>query len=529
MGSQVQARVLPPGFDQTKFDEALDALAAIVGADNISRDSSLGNLEGPAGELCYGDVWPIGNDESTDHTPSGAVRPKTVEEVQEIVKVASQYGLPLWTVSRGKNLGYGGSGGVVRGSVVLDLHRMNKIIEVSEEHAYAIVEPGVSFLELYAYIHEKGYKLWPSCPALGWGSIVGNTLERGFGYTPNGEHSEQQCGMEVVLATGEVVRTGMGALTDSPMWPLFKGGFGPSVDGLFFQSNLGIVTKIGIHMMTAPAAYAECIIQNHTSVSNPYRRSLSDLQTKPELVPKVLGPGMQGGCTSNKDMTALANEQGWGYWTGNFGIYAASAAILDAQWDLVQERILQAIPDAKVTATRHYAEPGQRLDASTLPITEIPHTGVPGIHNAAVMNLRGPGGGHLSFSPLFPTDGVDLQVWFDRVLPFTEEAGFDLFCDFHVYGRYVIGIILVIYMPATEGERVKKLFERLLEDAERNSISEYRTHINYMDRVRSQYDFGDNALGRMLSSIKGLLDPSGILSQGKSGIWSEPSAVKTIG
>lgn len=107
--------------------------------------------------------------------------------------------------------------------MILDLHRMNKIVDVSEEHAYAIVEPGVSFLELYAYIQEKGYRLWPSCPALGWGSVVGNTLERGFGYTPNGEHSEQQCGMEVVLATGEIVRTGMGALTGSPMWPLFKG------------------------------------------------------------------------------------------------------------------------------------------------------------------------------------------------------------------------------------------------------------------------------------------------------------------
>ena len=100
---------------------------------------------------------------------------------------------------------------------------MNKIIEVSEEYGYAIVEPGVSFFDLYEYIKSKKYKLWMSCPALGWGSVLGNTTERGFGYTPYGEHSQMQCGLEVVLPTGEIVRSGMGALEGSDMWPLFKG------------------------------------------------------------------------------------------------------------------------------------------------------------------------------------------------------------------------------------------------------------------------------------------------------------------
>lgn len=80
-------------------------------------------------------------------------------------------------------------------SILLHFSASSEIIEVSEEHAYAIVEPGVSFFDLYNYIQEKGYRLWPSCPTLGWGSVSGNTLERGFDYTPNGEHAEQQCGM----------------------------------------------------------------------------------------------------------------------------------------------------------------------------------------------------------------------------------------------------------------------------------------------------------------------------------------------
>lgn len=106
---------------------------------------------------------------------------------------------------------------------MLDLHRMKKIIEVNEEYGYAIVEPGVSFFDLHDYIKERQIKLWISCPAIGWGSVLGNTTDRGFGYTANGEHSREQCGMEVVLPTGEIIRSGMGAMDNTDMWGLFRG------------------------------------------------------------------------------------------------------------------------------------------------------------------------------------------------------------------------------------------------------------------------------------------------------------------
>lgn len=114
-----------------------------------------------------------------------------------------------------------------------------------------------------------------------------------------------------------------------------------------------------------------------------------------------------------------------------------------------------------------------------------------------------------------------------------EDAGFDVFADFHVYGRYVIAIALVVYRPHDEGERVKRLFDGLVEDAERHGVSEYRIHLNYMDRVRGQFDWlgvgagagaGEkrDALGQVSRRLKGVLDPEGILGQGKSGIWTVP-------
>ena len=118
---------------------------------------------------------------------------------------------------------YGGAAPVVQGSVVLDLHRMKRIIEINEEFAYAIVEPGVTFFDLYEAVRERGLKLWPSVPSISWGSVLGNTLDRGFGYTPEGEHSQMQCGMEVILPNGELIRTGMGAMEGNKCFALYKG------------------------------------------------------------------------------------------------------------------------------------------------------------------------------------------------------------------------------------------------------------------------------------------------------------------
>ena len=90
----------------------------------------------------------------------------------------THYRIPLYPISTGKNLGYGGSAPYLSGSVVLDLKRMNRMLEVSEKNAYALVEPGVSYFDLYRYIQEHKLKVWIDCPDPGWGSLIGNALDR---------------------------------------------------------------------------------------------------------------------------------------------------------------------------------------------------------------------------------------------------------------------------------------------------------------------------------------------------------------
>jgi hypothetical protein len=81
-----------------------------------------------------------------------------------------------------------------------------------------------------------------------------------FNSTPYGDHFMFHSGMEVVLASGEVVRTGMGALPGNDTWQCFPYGFGPHYDGIFTQSNFGIVTKLGVWLMPDPGGYEPFLI-----------------------------------------------------------------------------------------------------------------------------------------------------------------------------------------------------------------------------------------------------------------------------
>ena len=170
------AQVLPPNVSADAFRKALDAFAAVVGKQWVLTSDEDRNS--------YLDPFAPGNPD--EHASPAAVAPASTEEVQAIVKIANQYKVPLWPVSTGRNLAYGGAAPAMRGTVVLDLKRMKRILEIDEELGYALVEPGVSFFDLHDALAARGDKLWISSPAPGWGSVIGNALEHGVGYTPYG-------------------------------------------------------------------------------------------------------------------------------------------------------------------------------------------------------------------------------------------------------------------------------------------------------------------------------------------------------
>ena len=246
---------LPPNVNASDFEAALRAWRDSVGADWVFTSD--------ADVALYRDAYSPFWGEPEERVASAAVAPSTVEQVQAVVRVANQYRIPLYAISTGRNLAYGGSAPVYSGSVVLDLKRMNRVLEVSEKNAYALVEPGVSYFDLYEHITRAKLDVWVDPPDPGWGSVIGNALDGGGGWTayPFRDHFGAHCGMEVVLANGEVVRTGMGALAGSKSWQHNKWGYGPWVDGLFRQGNMGVVTKMGFYLMPRPEALQTSTIQ----------------------------------------------------------------------------------------------------------------------------------------------------------------------------------------------------------------------------------------------------------------------------
>jgi len=189
-----------------------------------------------------------------DRLPAGVAFPRSVEDVQALVRLAKEHGATLWPASTGHNLGLGEFSPVRETQVVVDLgRRMNRVLEVNETLGYAVIEPGVTFQALRAELAAAGDKLMiSSTSGPPDGSVLGNALDRGAGYTPYFDHFGMTCGLEVVLPDATVLRTGDGALTGSRMASLNKSGFGPLLDGLFSQSNFGIVTSATIWLMPRP-------------------------------------------------------------------------------------------------------------------------------------------------------------------------------------------------------------------------------------------------------------------------------------
>ena len=186
--------------------------------------------------------------------PVAVVLPDSVEQIQALLSMAGPLGYSVTTIPNAS-----GNGARVQirdtPSVVVDLRRMNKIIEVDVDSGYALIEPGVSFDQLGDHLMANDTGYWIDCDTNGANSVCGSILERSFGYTPYGDHLMMQCGMEVVMANAEVLRTGMGAVPGSDTWQLFKYNYGPYLDGLFSRSDMGIVTKVGVWLMPAPPAY----------------------------------------------------------------------------------------------------------------------------------------------------------------------------------------------------------------------------------------------------------------------------------
>ena len=179
--------------------------------------------------------------------PDLVVMPNSTEEVQKIVRLANEEEICITPMGGGLTLS--GLVRTLKGGIVLDLKRMNRILEVNEKGRYAVVEAGASQGMLQSYLKRYHPSLKHSIPdAPPIATIGGNVLIHGSGHLSQiaGFHSEMLNGMEVVMPTGEIAR--IGSCATSPYW--FSRSPLPDLAGLFvgWAGTTGIVTKLAIKL-----------------------------------------------------------------------------------------------------------------------------------------------------------------------------------------------------------------------------------------------------------------------------------------
>ena len=510
-----EGAVLAPGVTQADLAAALKAFRAVVGDAWVAGDAEA--------------VKPWAKSYTPDpagrHVPVGAVCPASVEEVQAILKIANQYRQPVWPVSTGKNMGYGSTTTAAPGQVVLDLKRMNRILSVDAELCTALVEPGVTYQQLRDYLDAQNIPLWIDVPTVGpIVGPVGNTLDRGVGYTPYGEHFMVQCGMEVVLANGEILKTGMGSTKNPSAWQAFKWGYGPYLDGIFTQSNFGVVTKMGLWLMPAPPVYKPLVVR-HKHMADVARivdamRPLRIAGVVPNVV-LMMGAAYQvamfhrrgevsasTGQISDDEIAKFAAAHDLGMWNTYIALYGTPAMVAES------ERIIRgafaAIDGEVMTEDQMQGNPWFHHHATLM-------RGGLSLEEVGLARWKGAGGGLAWFAPVAPAKGSETQGQIDLAKQILAKHGFDYTAAFAVGMRELHHIIALLYDKSdpAEEQRADACYRELVTGFGDRGWASYRTGVHAMDLVAAHYGDTNRAVN---AAIKQALDPNHILAPGKSGI-----------
>ncbi len=459
-----------------------------------------------------------------EHRPSLVVQPSSTEEVQACLALANRLELFLWTSSMGRNFGYGGSAPVMDASIVLNLRRMNRILEIDAQQGFALVEPGVTFFQLYEALREQNAPLMMSVPDLGWGSMIGNALEHGLGYNIMGEHASALCGLEVALPDGNLIRTGQGGISGSPLWNCHRRGFGPSLDDLFKQSNLGVVTKAGIQLSPRPEKITAATLRlDGDNGIVPLIETLRPLIAQDVLqgVPMLVG-------TPHPEATdEVAGSGGFsfdnlrkvlrpGRWNLRFGLYGPQEMV--AARRAMLERAFAALPDAQLEMREYAGDAGpEDVDPRDLITVGIPNM----VLKDRLESVFGETLGHQDFSPVLPLSGEVGQAYDRMVREVMREFGVVGAVGMLLHKRSMTGASMIMFdrEDAAQVANVRAAVQLMGERAAEWGCAPYRSHVSMVDQVAGRFDFNDHALMRAIGQIKDALDPQGILAPGNHGIW----------
>lgn len=512
----------------------------------------------------------------TVRLPSAFVWPGSVEEIQAILAIANEFRLALWPVSKGRNWGYGAATPQAEGAIVLVLERMNRILEIDEKLAYVVLEPGVTYRQLYQFLKDQRSALWlDATDGPADGSVMGNALERGIGETPYGDHFGNICGMEVILPNGQMMRTGGGPFADYKSWNTYKWGVGPCSEGLFSQSNFGVVTKIGMWLMPRPECFRSCLFElregkDLAALIDALRRLQLNgaIQSKVHLInditalaiiaqyPADLVPSK--GTIPDPVRLELCRKFNIAPWIFAGGVYGTKEQVR-AHIRLIKKELsvlgkLRFLGDLEIRIIEAIAKPLRRAKANPASagfadfilrhligksmgmLDSLPHIhqieqGIPSdfFVKHAYYKARVPkpadhdvdpardGCGLVWLGPLAPLEGGHIEKLMSLCQPLYRKYRFDFPMAIMVANpRTMIALMSILYDKSDPEEtaRAQALYLEMGDITQAAGYQQYRTSTLYMDRLlQTSPEFRAFA-----DTIKSALDPNNILAPGKYGI-----------
>lgn len=533
---------------------AAEALRAAIGAEHVRTGAA--DLD-----RCSRDTIPW------DSRCAAVVYPGSAQDVSAVLKIANAHRLRVWPFSGGRNWGYSGTLAPEDGAVVMLLHRMNRILEVNDELAYAVIEPGVTYEQLNAHLKRHGHKLWADCTdGSSQGSVLGNALDRGVGETPYGDHFGNVCGMEVVLPTGEIVRVG-GADNGPKTWHLHKWGIGPYLEGMFSQSNFGVVTQAGLWLMPEPEAYNSYVFEvkderHLPHVIDAFRRlalagivttklhMINDFVSLTVLTQRIEQHRAGGGYLTPQEIAELRSKYGVSPLTCAGGIYGTKAQVRLQRSILkkalgrygrllfisdfalaVIEKVIAASwksPLLKAVTEKLAGTSLQILDSA--PQVHRILQGIPSdyfVKHAYYRSRRRrpdnaidparDGCGLIWFAPILPFTSGDMLPYLARARQRFEEAGLDFWVAMLLMNpRSVTCLMNILYDKddPDETRRAESLYQALLADMQAAGYQQYRAGLLAWPRVHAEAP----ELLRLNQRIKGALDPAKVVAPGRYGI-----------
>jgi 4-cresol dehydrogenase (hydroxylating) len=294
------------------------------------------------------------------------IQPINELQIKKILDITNKYVIPIYPISRGRNYGYGLHIKDKR-YIILDLSKMNKILDFDEELGCVTIEPGVTYYQLEQFLKKNKSKLMLSTTgSFPDASLLAHAVERGIG---KGEYSNSfnySCGYKIILATGEIVYTGYLKYTKAKASTVSAGGSGPLLQGLFTQSNLGIVVQITLWLQKRPKYFnlisyylkndnnlpefidvihklkQEGLLVGNSLLANTYR-ILTGMTQYPWIETKGVTP------LKEKFLKQLMKEWEWkGQWYGDFLIGSNHKDLIEIQQKIIVKRLKKVVTHLQI-------------------------------------------------------------------------------------------------------------------------------------------------------------------------------------